>query len=328
MIVIQCTNCKRQLSIDDAFAGGVCRCQHCGTIQTVPAAGSATPAHSIDSTSGRSLYARGPAAGTGGAGLDDLAGYVASSGLSSGRLAHKQKTEKPANLLPLWIGIGVAVLAVLVAAIVIMSRPTTPAGTGGAGGGTVGSSNGGGGTNTPGSPATISGPNFSGVPIEGKTIIYALDRGAATGKLGEIETEVYRSLGTLGPDRKFEVVFWTDKTEANWDFPQGATTFATKDNIDAAKAAWADSFPSGGNDGKAALAAAIAQRPDTIVLVTGKGDDLPSSWVNDVMALRGNSGIRFDTFDASDTITPKPVLKDLADRTGGTFADFAVTNKQ
>jgi hypothetical protein len=39
------------LQIDDAFAGGVCRCQHCGTIQTVPASlkrdgrgGSATPA--------------------------------------------------------------------------------------------------------------------------------------------------------------------------------------------------------------------------------------------------------------------------------------------
>src|SRR5947199_233426 len=36
MIRINCTNCKAQLSIDDAFAGGVCRCQYCGTIQTVP----------------------------------------------------------------------------------------------------------------------------------------------------------------------------------------------------------------------------------------------------------------------------------------------------
>ena len=36
MIRITCTNCKAQLSIDEAFAGGVCRCQHCGTIQTVP----------------------------------------------------------------------------------------------------------------------------------------------------------------------------------------------------------------------------------------------------------------------------------------------------
>jgi hypothetical protein len=37
MITLPCTSCQRVLEIDDAFAGGVCRCQHCGTIQTVPA---------------------------------------------------------------------------------------------------------------------------------------------------------------------------------------------------------------------------------------------------------------------------------------------------
>jgi len=37
MISLTCTSCKRSLEIDDAFAGGVCRCQFCGTIQTVPA---------------------------------------------------------------------------------------------------------------------------------------------------------------------------------------------------------------------------------------------------------------------------------------------------
>ena len=37
MISLPCTSCKKVLEIDDAFAGGVCRCQHCGTIQTVPA---------------------------------------------------------------------------------------------------------------------------------------------------------------------------------------------------------------------------------------------------------------------------------------------------
>jgi hypothetical protein len=323
MIVIQCTNCKRQLSIDDAFAGGVCRCQHCGTIQTVPAAGSATPAHSIDSTSGRSLYAQVPAAGTSGSGLDDLAGYVASSGLSSNRLTRKPKAERPPNLLPLWIGIGVAVLAVVVAAVVIMSRPatTTPGTAGGATAVGGGSSGGGVGTNSPATPAAVSGPNFNGVPLDGKTIIYCLDRGAATrDHFEEIKQEVAKSLATLGPDRKFEVVFWTDKSEQNWDYPQGATTYATPENIDAAKAAWQDSTAFGGNNGKDTIAAAIAQRPDTIVLVTGKGDDLPPSWVTDVMALRANSGIRFDTINSSGN--PSAVLKDLATRTGGTYAEF------
>src|SRR5439155_6519734 len=36
MISLTCTSCKKSLHIDDAFAGGVCRCQYCGTIQTVP----------------------------------------------------------------------------------------------------------------------------------------------------------------------------------------------------------------------------------------------------------------------------------------------------
>src|SRR5438477_631435 len=49
MISITCTNCKTLLTIDEAFAGGVCRCRHCGTIQTVPSrlketAGAAKPA--------------------------------------------------------------------------------------------------------------------------------------------------------------------------------------------------------------------------------------------------------------------------------------------
>jgi hypothetical protein len=37
MISLICTNCKAELEVDDAFAGGVCRCRHCGAIQTVPA---------------------------------------------------------------------------------------------------------------------------------------------------------------------------------------------------------------------------------------------------------------------------------------------------
>jgi hypothetical protein len=36
MIRLTCTHCQEVLSVDDAFAGGVCRCRHCGTIQTVP----------------------------------------------------------------------------------------------------------------------------------------------------------------------------------------------------------------------------------------------------------------------------------------------------
>src|SRR5918999_3221404 len=85
MISINCTQCQQHLEMDEAFAGGVCRCQYCGTIQTVPShlkksgnvpqpAGSKTLYQSHPSSPG-------PGTGTG---LDELADIVASSGLGTG----------------------------------------------------------------------------------------------------------------------------------------------------------------------------------------------------------------------------------------------------
>jgi von Willebrand factor type A domain len=89
MIRLTCTHCKSTLEMDDAFAGGVCRCQHCGTIQTVPshAKSTAYPQPATKSSS-KSLY-KGrtttnlDSATSSSSGLDELASAVASSGLAS-----------------------------------------------------------------------------------------------------------------------------------------------------------------------------------------------------------------------------------------------------
>src|SRR5688572_18677850 len=103
MIELTCTKCKTVLSIDDAFAGGVCRCKHCGTIQTVPkqTKRAAIPASVV--ASGRPDTV-GQATGSG-TGLDDLAHVVASSGLSgtglsSGGLRNASPASAPAVPLP------------------------------------------------------------------------------------------------------------------------------------------------------------------------------------------------------------------------------------
>ena len=57
MITITCSNCQTQLTMDEAFAGGVCRCQHCGTIQTVPK----SARDNADQTGGASLQLQGGA---------------------------------------------------------------------------------------------------------------------------------------------------------------------------------------------------------------------------------------------------------------------------
>ena len=99
MISITCTQCRALLTIDEAFAGGVCRCQHCGTIQTVPAQlrPTVTPQPYVNpsATKSKSLYQKKATAGMSGAnvatsganepsGLDDLAQAVASSSGISG----------------------------------------------------------------------------------------------------------------------------------------------------------------------------------------------------------------------------------------------------
>src|SRR5438046_3044513 len=123
MISLTCTNCRTLLQIDDAFAGGVCRCQHCGAIQTVPShLKQKTVAPAVAAAkkpkAAKTLYSR-TGAGHGGAGvgdtgpssgLDELAQVVASSGLSSRRLRSKtvEPTRKPApqSLTPLVIAVA------------------------------------------------------------------------------------------------------------------------------------------------------------------------------------------------------------------------------
>lgn len=109
---LSCTSCHTLLSIDDAFAGGVCRCQHCGTIQTVPplarAPGAPGPTPRQPPRAPKALY-QTPSRSTG-SGLEDLAQALA-------RNAPRRPPKKPpARLLPLLL----AALALLALASVAL----------------------------------------------------------------------------------------------------------------------------------------------------------------------------------------------------------------
>src|SRR5688572_2527484 len=102
MISLTCTKCKTTLEMDDAFAGGVCRCQHCGTIQTVPSRlkASGRPSSPVG-TGQKALYGgTGNTAGVGSggsalpsSGLDDLATAVAGSSGLSNNLTTRRSTS-------------------------------------------------------------------------------------------------------------------------------------------------------------------------------------------------------------------------------------------
>jgi hypothetical protein len=322
MIVIQCTNCKRQLSIDDAFAGGVCRCQHCGTIQTVPAAGQAA-AHA-DAPAARSLYQhsgnRGDSGSTSGTGLDDLAGLV-SSGLTSDRLTRGSRPGKPPNLLALWIGLGAVVMVGVIAAIFFATRPKAPPG---GGGGAAGGTGGSGQAGTPN--AAVSGPNFAGMKLDGQTVIYVVDAGSAsTDVFGLVADAVAKSVRSLTPEQKFEIVYWRAKAAGeqdnrDHDYPQGLATFASAGNVDeAAMSIRKDVNPFGQTEPNSAIEAALKQSPSVIVVITHKGDELPGDWAAQVMAMPGAAGVKFDTVNVASS--PSKPLADLAAKTGGTYLE-------
>lgn len=332
MIQLTCTHCQTVLSIDEGFAGGVCRCQHCGTIQTVPAhlkAGSAVGvAVREDSSSkgGKTLYQNRPrenrpdagSSATGsGTGLEDLAQVVASSGLSnsglSSSLSRSKRTKKTepepkpevkGNGLQavMLFGGGVLVAAIIgVAVWWFMGRSTSAPATGG----------------DSAQPSVVSGPSFLGQPIEGSTVVYLLDRGESAKEVFDAEKDVaFASIKSLGPDRKFAIMFWDNHTDEA-RYPLDGATFAIPANIEAAKHASADVIAYRQSTIKKPLQRAMQAGPDSLVIVTAKGGELDDTFVSDVMEARKDASIRVYGFSLRDQASSP--LQALAQKTGGAY---------
>ena len=324
MISVTCTNCKSVLTIDDAFAGGVCRCQHCGTIQTVPAPGkSSRPASPSSgakpgtSSSGSKALYQGAArpAGTSGTGLDELAEAVASSGLAGSGLQNTQRTARAADAQPQSqprsrtpiLLIGAAVLIVLLGIVVVVllarfnhGREATS---------TTGS----------GQSSAAQGVSFCGISLPAGSVIFLLDRGNSAADLFDtLKATAYKSIGELGTDRQFQVILWdpVPNDTGTVEFPRGGLHSATSGEIENLKRDFQDVSTTGSTSLAAPLKEAVERHPQQIVLATGKWelDDA------DAAALReaAGRGIRIDTVQIG-TGLPNPMLQEIARKTGGEF---------
>lgn len=341
MITLICTKCKATLEMDDAFAGGVCRCQYCGTIQTVPSHLKASArGAAVGASSQKALYSTKAAAGAGlpSSGLDELANVVASSGLASGlanRTATPQQPDynaRPAvpaakNKTPLMIGLG-ALVAVLIGVIVflVINRGKDPAPTPAAN------------TNTgPGpvpTPSQVnpnktneSGPNFLGIPLEGGRVVFLLDRGQSSRDvLDPLKAALYQSLESLGADRDFQVMFWTipasesDKPNPNeFAYPKNGVAKANADRIDECRKTFEDLTTSGRTDIGPVITEAMKRNPQVIVIATAKGINLDDTVVTQVEKARGGKKVAIHTIDLTSTADGKAVLEAIANKSGGKF---------
>lgn len=354
MIQINCTNCKSLLQIDDAFAGGVCRCRHCGTIQTVPKRLKTASTVGVGETSANDPPGFTPANKRGlpepfgsvgsGTGLDDLAGIVASSGLSSSRLQKKappaDPDKKPA---PTWDRKIVAIVAsagaviVLLLGVIIYLAVRQPA-TEGDDNPVVTSSvnttpppNTGGTNETPRTnavPPTTKLANIFGEPLTETTITYVIDRGDSSGENDRLEltkAALLQSLKSLGPERRFQVVFWTVEKGDVLAYPNSGTALATPENIAKLQALLGEEiYPHGATEPKAALTKALKSRPDVVVLIPIKGlpGDL-SSFAKDIFDLRRSlqKDVKIHCFSLAQPQW-SPALDQIAPVTGGVYRDI------
>lgn len=346
MIRLTCTQCQEVLSIDDAFAGGVCRCQHCGTIQTVPKHLKESQTATVQAPKApKTLYQNqsrsDSRAGQPGTGLDDLANVVASSGMASPALRRKAPAgpggakqgaavkpnataaappaaprRKNAALIAI-AGAAVAAIIVIVLWVVGHNAAVSPE----TDGGTIGTL-----PETPHPPPAahasrgIQGPSFAGIPLKVPSVIYVIDRGGSSKEiLPSLMAAVYRSIASLGSERQYQIIFWSnpDNGESELLYPPTALGDAGSAAAEAAKRAVGDIVAFGQSSPVSAMKKAMAQHPAVIVLVTAKSWDLDEQFQKEVLETHNNSATKIDTL----AIGPEDndIMKAIAQQTGGTY---------
>jgi hypothetical protein len=333
MISLHCTNCNALLEMDDGFAGGVCRCQFCKTIQTVPSKRKESAAAKAGKTA---KVGKGLPAGPGG-GLDELAEVVASSGLArksltkppakNGDSGTSQATQPAVKKNPMLLALIAAVLVVValvgvVVYLVIRPTPDTPgnpavrpgddpvvfSGSSGASGGN---------SKTPAPPVATAGPAFAGVPLPSGPIVYLIDQSQANEEfLDAAKAAAYKSVLSLGSDRKFQIIFWKRESEPIVSYPENGLAPATQTEVTAATKRFEDVVSYGATDLQPTLEKAIAAGPAAIVLTTAKsffGEENLAV----VTGVVKKSPVKIYTFALGES--DSPVLKQIAEQTGGEY---------
>ncbi|WP_428938254.1 hypothetical protein [Fontivita pretiosa] len=327
MIRLTCTNCKSLLEIDDAFAGGVCRCRNCGTIQTVPSRlKRLDPATAVPAKASRTLYASPPRSdAVPSSGLDELAQVVASSsGLSGSHLRRPppgRGISREARYMLLG-GMSVAaamLLGVLVTIWLMAGRQNA--------GAVQPPINGDSPAQRPAARAGAADPagganaSFCGVRLDdAQTVVYLIDRGQATSQhFDYLKQAVLRSAESLGRRRRFQIVFWSedDSADSVLSFPP-TPNYANAQTLELVRGKLESVWAQGRTQVMPALSRALECSPQVIILATGKGFQFDQSLTQTMLEARHRSGsqARIHAFSIGES-DPSAAMVELARQTGG-----------
>jgi hypothetical protein len=341
MITLVCTKCATTLSVDDGFAGGVCRCSKCGTIQTVPSQAAARSGLA-GGVSGQSIYERRDRTNADGTSpdLQTLSDIVTSSGLGgSGMLGQGRHrgigvaTPVESTRWQIIAGASLAMLLVGAAAVLVWSRSMSgdadvraesvqrpalgqPAGPALSGADPAEPT-------IANVPVGIAGPSFGPIALDrGGTVVYLVDRGAATqAYTAPLRASVLKSVRSLGENRKFQVRFWSAFGESP-AFPS-APADASPANFAKLEAWMADITGGQATDAISSLDAALSLKPAEIVLVTGKAWQLDEGFASEaIVKLSESKGVRLHGVSLGAPST-SDALSRVVSRAGGQYAELS-----
>jgi hypothetical protein len=154
------------------------------------------------------------------------------------------------------------------------------------------------------------------VTLNGNSVIYLLDNGNSNEALFDpLKAACFKSLASLGPEKKFQVALWDNSINATAYPPDGLRNAAPQE-IAACKTALADTIASGNSHLAGPLKRAIALHPAVIVIATAKWDLDRED--RDALAEAQGAGVRLYTFGLG-TAPESGDLKLAASASGGQF---------
>ena len=303
MITLVCTKCSTVLNVDDGFAGGVCRCSACGTIQTVPRKGekptkAGAPGTVIYERASRETVSKE---------LEALGEVVTSSGVAGSGILNRPPTlQRKSSNTGMWVAVALGGLTALVGAWIVLKPRATPDPAPAVAP-----------PARPQAPAA-SGSRFGPISLDRSgTVVYLVDRGDATRPYtASIQSAVLKSLATLPAVRRFQVRYWS----SNGESPAFPLTPGEPSEFNRNKAsAWMNEIVGGqATDAVASLDAALALKPGEIVLITGKAWQLDESFANQALAKVGSSPVRIHVVSLGPKLDADPLSR-LSSKTGGSY---------
>ncbi len=316
VITLTCSRCRAVLTVDDGFAGGVCRCSHCGTIQSVPASAAKT-----GSATGKTILHKKSSPGSG---LDELGEIISSSGLAGSglRQARRSSNETPeakrrANVLILLV-VAAVLLVGVVLGLMLANRGSVEPSVGGdsTSVGSVGELAGSDSSTARSSGEGLVGSRlmFGGIPLDRATALAVLvDRGDASRAFqGELRSALVVLSQRMRAGSTMHVVFWSgaDGTPLVSDRPVPAGEFASL------RSRLEETPTARSTDIGPALEAVLAHTPTDILILTGKGWQLDEGFTQPIVKAIGARPIRVHVmiFDGE---LPNEALQALSRTTGG-----------